>query len=533
MSKIIKIAAAPALCFFLFFYYGCVNLPNKLVAPNWNVDLTVPIANKSYSLSDIIKQQKYISEAPTSGGQSIYLIQSDKYSQSIGVSKFISVTSPTSLTNQKIPALNSLFDSTIVLYLPIPEGAELDSAKFIGGSFSFHFNNTSQYTVDLNVVIPAVRNPDGSAFSENIPLAPNSSNTKYYSFANESYKVTKTQIAAGKKNCVELRVKAVTTAPIASFVTMDFYSSDFLFSYVSGYLPTKNLGSQSDNFNLSIGNLQDYSNKVTLKNANLKLSADYVSAVNDPFDIEISNLNIVGTRSDGRTMYLTDKSGNKNFNLTLLNGSLDQSFNETNSNITDFLSFLPDKISISADYIMNPQNNKTPYTATIDDSVKFSTSFSTESYLAINNASITDTMKVNFTQDNRTKIENGQNFKLNLDIQNGIPLSSSVTVVFADSLYRPLFTLNDPNGNSSFSIDAATVDQNGVMKSSSISKKTLSLNTSQISMLSKAYYAIYTVSISTPNAGTNPPTIVAVRPEDRIAVQASGSLNYDVKPDNL
>ena len=533
MSKTIKIAVAIVLYSTLFFYFGCVNLPNKLVAPDWNVDLNVPIVNKSYTLNDIVKEQKYISEVPTSGGQSIYLIQSDNYSQDIGVSQFIKVTSPTSLTGQKIPVLNNSIDSTFILYLPIPEGAELDSAKFVGGSFSFHFDNPSPFTVDLMLEIPAIRKPDGSRFIENIQLAPNSNDTKYYSFANDSYKATATQIKADKKDCVELLVKTGTSSPIGSYITMDFYSSDFLFNYVSGYLPTKSLGSQSDSFNLNIGKVSNYRDKVTLKDAVLNLTAQYVSSVNNPFDIAISNLNIVGTRSDGSTVYLTDKSGNKNFAFTLVNGAFNGTFDETNSNITEFLSFLPDKVSISADYIMNPDNIKTASTATSTDSVKFETSFSTQSYLAINNASITDTAQVNFSADDRTKIENGQDFNLSLDIQNGIPLSGSVTVVFADSLHRPLFTLNDPSGNSSFSIAAASVDQNGVMKSSAISKKTLALNTSQISMLSKAYYAIYTVTVATPNSNVSPPTIVAVRPEDQISVKASGHISYDVKPSDL
>ncbi len=533
MYKKIQIALAAVLFVTMFFYSGCVDLPGKLVAPNWDVNLNVPITSKAYTLDDIIKEQKYISVVPTSAQQSIYLLHSDNYSQEINMAEYIKVTSPTSLTNQTIPVLGNNFDSTFVLYLPIPEGAELDSAKFTNGSFSFHFDNPAPFPVNLFISIPAIRKPDGSRFTDNIKLAPNSNNTQSYSFANDSYKITSSQIKAGKKDCVQLLVSANSASPVNSYLTMDFYSSDFLFSYVSGYLPTKSLGSQSDSFDLNLGKVQDYRNKVILKDANLNLFAQYISSVNDPFEIEISNLNITGVRNDGTTMSLTDKSGNKNFSFTLVNGSLNTSFDASNSNITEFMSFLPDKISISSDYVMNPDNIKTTGTATSSDSVKIETSFTTQSYLAINNAAITDTLDVNINQSDRDKIKNGKDFNLALDIQNGIPLSGNVQVVFADSLCRPLFTLNDSNGSSGFSIDAALVDQNGVMKTSAVSNKAVTLSTTQISMLSKAYYAIYTVTVATPNSGTASPTIVAVRPEDQIAVKASGSINYTVKPNDL
>ncbi len=532
MNGKLKIAFALLLYSAPFYFFGCVDLPNKLVAPNWNVELSVPIVNRSYSLSDILRQQKYISVVPTSPSQNIYLLQSDNYSLDMGVADFIRVTSPTSLVNQQIPVLNNNNDSTFVKYLPIPDSAEIDSAKFIDGSFSFNFNNPNPFPVNLSLRIPAIRTPDGSVFVDYIQLAASTTFSKSYSFANDTYEITPSQIAAGKRDCVQLLVNANSSTIMESLISADFYSSNFLFSYIRGYLPTRPLGSESESFDLNTQDIQEYRDKITFKNVQLNLSGQYLSSVNDPFDIGINNLTITGTRNDGSTFSLTDKTGNKDFSFATQNGSFNEMFDSTNSNITDFLSFLPDKISISADYIMNPGNKYEIVTATNADSVKFSASFSTESYVAVNNVSITDTSLVEMNSDDRSKLGNGENFDLALEIHNGIPLSASVKVVFADSLFRPLFTLNDPQGNQNFSIDAAAVDQYGVMKSSTVSKKNMALNASQMSMLSKAYYAIYSVSIATPNSAADPPTIVAVRPDDQITIKATGMLNYNVNPGN-
>ena len=35
-------------------YAGCTDFPEKLILPTWNVDLNVPVMNRSYTLQDVI-----------------------------------------------------------------------------------------------------------------------------------------------------------------------------------------------------------------------------------------------------------------------------------------------------------------------------------------------------------------------------------------------------------------------------------------------------------------------------------------------
>ncbi|MHB1688377.1 MAG: hypothetical protein ACYCVH_13525 [Ignavibacteriaceae bacterium] len=519
--------------FILFFLFrlGCMDIPKNLIMPQWDVDLNVPIVNRSYTLNDIIKNQPYISVKQTPPNGSIYLIQSDTYSQSSQISNFIQVTSPSSLTNQIIPVLN--IDSSVVFYLPIPEGAELDSAKFTGGSFSFHFTNPSPFTVDLTIVLPAIIQTDGTLFTINLSLPPNSSATKNYNFAGDSYKVTQSQIQNNEKGSIELIVKAKAAgAPFGTLINMDFYSSNFFFSYVSGYLPRKSLGTQTENFSLNIGNVKNFQDKVTLRDANLVMNVHYISPANNPFDIEVQNLNIIGKRSDGSSIYLTDKNGNNNFNFLFINGIFDTTFSDANSNITKFISSLPDQIFLSANYVMNPNNSKVARTVTNLDTVNFQTSFSTKSFMAINNASTTDTTSIDLSSDDRKSIQNGQSANVTLQIQNGIPLASSVKISFTDQFFNPLFTLTDASGSDSISFAGASVDQNGEVTNATSTSKTVMLDSTQIAKFSQAYHAIYTVSLSTTNSSSNPPQTVAVRPDDQITIKAFGGVKYRIKSNN-
>ena len=78
MLKLRTYCFIPLIVILVFLESGCVNLPTNPVMPQWNVDLNVPLVNRSYTLEDIIKKQNYISVQPNSQG-GIYLIQSDNY----------------------------------------------------------------------------------------------------------------------------------------------------------------------------------------------------------------------------------------------------------------------------------------------------------------------------------------------------------------------------------------------------------------------------------------------------------------------
>ena len=69
---------------------GCFDLPNDVIMPQWDVDLNVPLLKKAYTLEDIIKSDKEpnISIDPI---DSLYVIQSDNYLSTSGISEFLQV----------------------------------------------------------------------------------------------------------------------------------------------------------------------------------------------------------------------------------------------------------------------------------------------------------------------------------------------------------------------------------------------------------------------------------------------------------
>src|SRR3972149_11864050 len=71
----------------LVFFSGCMDLPDDLIAPEWDTELNLPLINKSYTLDEIIKPQAHI--IVDTSGTDIYLLQSDKYYLNSNLSEFV------------------------------------------------------------------------------------------------------------------------------------------------------------------------------------------------------------------------------------------------------------------------------------------------------------------------------------------------------------------------------------------------------------------------------------------------------------
>jgi hypothetical protein len=527
MKRCVTIYSEFIIILLLFLIPGCLDLPSKLIAPNWDVNLNLPIANRTYSLADIIKQQKYISIQGTSSTDSIFLIQSDTYSQSVGVAQFVQVLKPTSSMNIPITILSS---TSLTIYLPFPEGAALKSAAFVSGLFSMNITNPSLADISLSVTFPGIIKSDGTVFTINSNINALQPDTTQYDFAGCIYRLPANQ-SASKGDSLQVIINASSTLPLA-LLTANFYLSDFYFSSVTGNLPDKSLGIHSESYSLKIGSIENFRDKVFLQNSSLDININYKSALPNPFSFGVRNLNIIAMREDGSSRLLTDSTGSSNLQFNIENGNYHYTFTEKNSNIDSIIGFLPSTVVLNAEYIMNPDNN--PGSATIQDSIQFSTDFSTKSIFAFRKSTITDSSSIGtISPDDSSRIVDTKNVLLNVNVQNGLPFSTWLTITFADQNYNRLFTVSNSTSGDSLYFSAASVDQNGEVMAPTNTTTAVQLDSSETQLLARAHYVIYSVTVETNGAESNPPHYVAIRPNDNIKIITYGSVTYDVIPDHL
>jgi hypothetical protein len=222
-----------------------------------------------------------------------------------------------------------------------------------------------------------------------------------------------------------------------------------------------------------------------------------------------------------------DSTQNDNISIYTQNGNKHLSFTQNNSNLSQFITFLPSSIIMTAEYIMNPYNSTATGTVTDNDTVLFSTNFSTKSILALQKTLITDTTSINITNQDSLKIQDARSAYINVNVQNGIPLNAWLTINFVDGGYNHLFS-------DSLSFLAANINTaTGEVTSAFTTNNVIQLDSAQAAKLAGAHYAIVSINVQTNDASSSPAQYVAIRPNDSIQVTVYGGVNYHVNTNDL
>lgn len=511
----------------LLLLFGCFELPDQLILPEWDTDLNIPIANKRFTIDELIKKQGFIVTDRLTIEDSIYVMETEAYKLDSDISDFIQLIGFEPLND--IPIYTDL--QTITIYLQFPAGAEIDSAGFLSGAFNFNIENPTNEEVILNLVIPGITGPANNPLLVEIITPPQGSASLNKDLQGHKYTIPENQ-PSEFRNSLMINASASNPSGSGEMVFLDFSTTDFMFSYVSGIMPATSLGTRDKTFGFAT-ELADYRDKTILREATMVLDASLITRLIDPYPVNINNLNIIGLRNDGLQIMLKDSTGNTNMFVQIENRTLQKIFNQLNSNITEFVSFLPDTILLRAEYIMNPDNQRG--SATIEDSVSFKTTFTTKSFVALKKSTVVDSSDIELTQEQRDAISDGNSAAVVIELENAIPVSGWVKIDMVDADNNLLFTISrNSNGTDTLFFEGAPVNAEGeVIRSFTNLPINVALDSSQIEMLTRVKYAVYSASLQTSDAFQDPPTIVALRPGAWLKIRTYGTIKYRIKPEDF
>ncbi len=518
---------------------GCVKLPDDIVAPKWDTNFNVPITNKTYKLSDIIKPQKYIDLDSDSN----YIFSSEVYEYSTGVAEYLDQSSESISTDDKIIAENVEFD----IYLPFPGGIKLSKAVFREGLLNFHaLNKSNSESISIYIKIPGIKDQYGKVVSSQLNLAPGDSGS-IGTILNDHIYLKPVSQSSELDNGMLIKVTASSSSNTAE-ANIGFISSGFKFKSATGYFPPKPLALIEHNVKLKLGSdISNFKGNIYLAGAVMKLKAQYLSSNPDPFELELRNLQITGqSLSDNQQEQLIFKTNSEinspaSSTISFKLGTVDTVFNESNSTINDFISFIPDEMLISTSPIMNPDDDQNYKTVTEQDSIKMESYLTTQgidlnsnALLTIKKSTLVDTVELNMDQSNRDALADGQAADISIQVNNYIPLTSWIKIILADSNYHPLTTITTgTDGVDSLKFAGAEVNlSNGQVTNASQSDQAINLNSSQILSFSKAYYAILSVTLETSSSNQSNPARVLLKANDWVSIRVVGSIKYNINPGN-
>ncbi len=452
---------------------SCMEFPDEIITPQWDIELNVPIIDTLYYLDEIIKVDKNI-KIDSSGGKDVYYIESDEYKKYFSVSSFIKDQLNGNF-NENVPVLTG--DSLIAI--PIISGAEIDSAHLKSGQITINIQNTSNESVDFVVKMPKFKDAQGNLFTFSGTIGAKSAYTNNFDLANYQYS------ARDQTNKAELQiyVDSKPSNPSSDVLEINLSLTNSDFYYVEGKLPTKKVRDISELIDLPItDDIAELRDNLEFENAELIIKAKYLSNFDNIFSVEFQDFSVLGQDSKGGSKYLTDGAGNNNLgNIMVDNGQFERTYNNSNSNVSDFLSFMPEKVSVMSGIFMNPTN--TIGIATDKDSIEVSFKIKSTSEIKIKEVTMHDTLAFEVDSSLRKEIENGRLLELVYKIENGIPLEHEMTLSFTDSLYNPFFSKN-------ISLPGARViDNNKNFTAKDVNDK-ITLNALEVLSLAKTYYII-------------------------------------------
>lgn len=503
---------------------GCMDLPDDLVMPSWDVDLNVPLANKTYTIYDMFKPESQNSINLSLGDNGFYFIYTDEFISKSDVTEYLDFSDQPPATESLILPTNLSEAETFILF---PTEMKIENAIFKSGILSFSIHNFSNAPISSTLFVPGITKPDGSELRLEHTLSGFGVDSIVYDLTNHIYNVPMSQSSENNRG-IKLIASASSTVS-GTYEQVDCYLFNLAFQSATGLINRKILGQKKFSSSLNWNDASNLRGNLFIKEANMELAFNYISNHQNPFEIEVSNAQIIGVRSGGATKNLL-KNGLNSFSFTMTNGKCVSNFNENNSNITEFLAFMPDSFIVTSDLVLNPNNASQTKTVTNSDSVSFTIKFQTRSIFALKQTNFIDTLDVEFTQEERNKIKNSADAEINFHIENSIPFNAFVKATVMDEFHNPLFviTKNTANTDSLYFEGSQINSYTGQVLSPSITTNAIKLNSSQLNQLSEARYLVISSTLSTSGSASENPPMVQFKSSDWLKLKCYGKVKHRI-----
>lgn len=339
---------------------GC----RKPSGANWDVDLLIPVANSRLNISNFIADT--IFEADQAGllhfrfNRELLALKLDTLVKLPDTTIKQLFVSPVTLS--LVPAQTLTFFPPSELTFNVTNGIELTVAEIRQGSLTVTFSNSAPEVLDLIYQVPsAVKNGMPLTISESIPPGQNSLRKSYdlsgYRFSmrgmngNRYNTIVQTYTVALNKDAQPVTVTSGQGASI------EVGYSHIVPQYLEGWFGDEVLSLDPDTASFS------FLDNVTTRNFMLsqaKMEFRIMNEFGADFEASLSGIRSINMKSGQSVLLNTDKLSSIHLDWAKRSGSTVTSttktilFDQTNSNITAFISNLPDRIAYQGSVQINP-----------------------------------------------------------------------------------------------------------------------------------------------------------------------------------
>lgn len=378
----------------------------------------------------------------------------------------------------------------------VSEDERLTKIKMTSARINYQVQTNFAISFDFNLQFPTA-NQNGSPLSFSVNSLANPSG--YFDLAGTEFDLS--TLPSQPYNYLPINIDfAMDDASqwvefdSSSAITFTYSIEDIAMDFVEGWVGNKSIDLARDTIPFEIEQLMNLSG--TMEFANPEISLLLKSNIGIPVGLDLSLIN-------------NGISGNQvDLGLDLLNLPVPSApglyveekvkINNSNSNLSAFLSAIPKELFVSGSALTNPASSTAnpDYTNFIssDGELNLGIEIELPFDLRIQNLVFSDTINFSLAQD---QVENFESGSISILTNNGLPFDIDLKLVFFDSITSQI---NDTIVIDM--LDPAIVNNDGVVTSPSEKHFEFSLTQQEFSNLSSSNKAIIQATINTSNGGS-------------------------------
>lgn len=304
----------------------------------------------------------------------------------------------------------------------------------------------------------------------------------------------------------------------ASSISFTYGIQDIQFDFVQGWLGVKQIDLPSDTIDLGFEELDKLGGTIYLDNPTINILVDNNILLPVSFDLNMQSTNnqgnIVGLGIDPLYLPVPQNPGDEVHEPMMISNS--------NSNLSDFLSNIPQTLSIGGNIVTNPDSatNGIDYTNYVSSSgaVNLGVEMQLPFKLSLDHLTFSDTMDVSVSAED---VKDALGGKLSIVSINGIPLEVDVDLYFIDTISNQVIESIPVN-----LMDPALVDANGNVSQSTEKTTSIVLTEDQIKNLPNAQKLAFTATANTTNSQNQ---TVQFYSDYSIDIKVGVLINYSVE----
>lgn len=488
---------------------------NKLVAPDWNPSIAVPLAYSSIQLDNIITFSDsgdiqlqedsshfmtlyYETQVYSASVSDLLKLDDQVVSASAGLTDSL-VLACAYAQFMQIDSIITLPPYTDTIALAMPNGAEIETIALKGGRWTWNISSDFKHDITIDIIIPSV-SVNGVPFSQNIVL--DYTGTVPVVFSQDidltGYDLDLSAATNGTVNSVNMSYTATVNydhneaVAITDSLRFDMNFGSLEFSTVYGYMGNQVVDIPEDIMEFTTGG-------ISMKLVDPKMTLTINNSFGLPIDASFTKLE---GGYDGGSIDLTGIPAPISFNYPRV-GEEGQvkttvvTVDASNSNLSDFLASSLTSITFAGNSATNPDGNTG--TNFITDDGMFSVDMAVELPLwgSIAEIGIVDTMEIDLSAI--TEMVESADFVLNC--KNEFPFDINMQVYFVDDNFNVIDSLMQ---SSEKLIESSVVDGNGELVSATDSKTVINVDNASLLNIKSATKVILLGSIESANDGTTP-----------------------------